>query len=57
MQATAPPAGWPEDGVVATAAGLGMSRAAIVGGGAGASDPWPKCHVHEAVACVPAGCM
>ena len=37
--------------------GVGMACAVNVGGGAGAADPWPNCHVHDAVACEPAGCI
>ena len=36
--------------------GVGVDCTATAGGGAGAADPRPNCHVHEAVACVPAGC-
>ena len=58
-QADAPPPGWPQGGVVAVpgAAGVGMACTVTGGGGAGASAPWLKFHVHDAVACVPAGCM
>src|SRR5262249_38241203 len=35
--------------------GVGVGCDATAGGGAGAADPWPNCHVQEAVACVPAG--
>ena len=49
----------PEGGVVATPApaGVGVACAATVGGGSGAADPSPNFHVHDAVACVPAGCI
>jgi hypothetical protein len=43
--------------VVAGLPGVGIACAIKVGGGAGAADPWPNCHVHEAVPCEPAGCI
>jgi hypothetical protein len=36
---------------------VGIGGAVSVDGGGGAADPWPNCHVHDAVARDPAGCM
>ena len=43
--------------VVAGAPGVGIACAVNVGGGGGAADPWPNCHVHAAVPCEPPGCI
>jgi hypothetical protein len=36
---------------------VGVACAATVGGGSGAAEPSPNFHEHDAVACVPAGCI
>ena len=44
--------GTPGTGLV-TIAGGGITA----GGGVGAAEPWPNCHVHEAEPCEPPGCI